>query len=108
MLGHGLQDRATTGDGGEFEGLTPKLDGECCYVLSWCKLCWQSKVKILEPIKYNIIHDAKMFKNFAWDHEHYFETTRIPKDEQVATTIMYLTNNTKLWWHTRVNLRSIR
>lgn len=61
-----------------------------------------SKVKIPKPSMFNGSRDAKEFENFLRDIYEYFKTTKISEETHVGIDSMYLTSNTKLWWHTRV------
>jgi len=60
-----------------------------------------SKVKVPEPKPFTGTRSAKELENFLWDMEQYFRAARIPDDERVMITTMYLTGDAKLWWRTR-------
>ncbi|KAL0313602.1 UNVERIFIED_CONTAM: hypothetical protein Sradi_5759500 [Sesamum radiatum] len=62
-----------------------------------------SKVKVPDPKPFGGARSAKELENFLWDMEAYFQATRIPDDEKVSITSMYLTGDAKLWWHTRLS-----
>lgn len=62
-----------------------------------------SKRKVPEPKAFQGVRDAKELENFLWDMEEYFCAARVPADEQVNITSMYLAGDAKLWWRTRVH-----
>jgi predicted trehalose synthase len=59
-----------------------------------------SKLRSPEPKSFTGARSAKELENFLWDMKQYFRATRIPKEEMVTITTMYLTGDTKLWWRT--------
>ncbi|KAK4422090.1 hypothetical protein Salat_2160000 [Sesamum alatum] len=63
----------------------------------------QSKVKVPDLKPFGGARSAKELENFPWDMEAYFQATRIPEEEKVSTTSMYLTGDVKLWWRTRLS-----
>ncbi|KAK4718134.1 hypothetical protein R3W88_016472 [Solanum pinnatisectum] len=46
---------------------------------------------------------AKELENFLWDVENYFKATKVSDGEKVSVTTMYLGNDAKVWWRTRVD-----
>ncbi|KAL4596323.1 hypothetical protein ACB092_12G156200 [Castanea dentata] len=61
-----------------------------------------TKVKVPEPKPFNGARNAKDLENFLWDMEQYFKDARVPSQEMVTITSMYLLGDAKLWWRTRV------
>lgn len=61
-----------------------------------------SKLKVPEPKAFKGDRNAKYLENFLWDMEQYFKAARVPEDEWVTITTMYLDGDAKLWWRTRV------
>lgn len=61
-----------------------------------------SRHKIPDPKEFAGARNAKELENFVWDMELYFDAAKIPLDEQVSITNMYLTGDAKLWWRTRI------
>ena len=61
-----------------------------------------TKVKVLEPKSFNGARSAKDLENFLWDMEQYFKAARVPDQEMVTNTSMYLLKDVKLWWRTHV------
>ena len=61
-----------------------------------------TKVKVLEPKPFNATRSAKNLENFLWDMEQYFKATRVPDQEMVTITSMYLSRDAKLWRRTHV------
>ncbi|KAL4627839.1 hypothetical protein ACB092_05G194500 [Castanea dentata] len=61
-----------------------------------------TKVKVLEPKPFNGARNAKDLEDFLWDMEQYFKAVRVPSQEMVTITSMYLPRDTNLWWRTRV------
>ncbi|XP_070045739.1 uncharacterized protein [Nicotiana tomentosiformis] len=62
----------------------------------------RTKMRIPEPKAYGGARSAKELENFLWDMEQYFLAARVPNDEKVTITPMYLTDDAKVWWRTRV------
>ncbi|KAL0413714.1 UNVERIFIED_CONTAM: Transposon Ty3-I Gag-Pol polyprotein [Sesamum radiatum] len=62
-----------------------------------------SKVKVPDPKPFGGARSAKELENFLWDMEAHFQAARIPDDEKVSITSMYLTGDAKLWWRTRLS-----
>ncbi|XP_070022398.1 uncharacterized protein [Nicotiana sylvestris] len=73
----------------ELQNVTPRSDE-------------RTKLRIPEPKAYGGARSAKELENFLWDMEQYFQAVRVPDDEKVTITPMYLTDNAKVWWRTRV------
>ena len=63
----------------------------------------ESKLRVPEPKPFHGARDAKEIENFLWDMESYFSAARVPDDEKVSLTSMYLVGDAKLWWRTRLN-----
>ncbi|KAJ4723357.1 hypothetical protein OWV82_006740 [Melia azedarach] len=62
-----------------------------------------SKIKVPEPRYFEGARDAKELENFLWDMEQYFKAAKVPYNEQVSITTMYLRGDAKLWWRTRTS-----
>ncbi|KAL0354963.1 UNVERIFIED_CONTAM: hypothetical protein Sradi_3943200 [Sesamum radiatum] len=62
-----------------------------------------SKVKVPDPKPFCSARSAKELENFCWDMEIYFQAARILEVEEVSITSMYLTEDAKLWWPTRLS-----
>lgn len=60
-----------------------------------------TKVRVPEPSHFGGVRNAKELENFLWDMESYFQAAKIPENEKVSITSMYLTGDAKLWWRTR-------
>ena len=60
------------------------------------------KPKIPEPKAYGGSRCAKELENFLWDMEQYFKAAHIKMEDQVTITSMYLVEDAKLWWRTRM------
>ncbi|XP_075076712.1 uncharacterized protein LOC142163337 [Nicotiana tabacum] len=61
------------------------------------------KVKIPEPKAFGGARSARELENFLWDMEQYFHAIRVQDEkEKVTLTGMYLIDDAKLWWCTRV------
>jgi len=60
-----------------------------------------SKLRVPEPKPFTSTRSAKELENFLWDMEQYFRAARIPEEERVTITTMYLVGDEKLWWQTR-------
>ena len=60
-----------------------------------------SKVNIPEPKAFSGARSAKELENFIWDMEQYFTAARVPDDDKLNITTMYLTGDAKLWWRTQ-------
>ncbi|GAV73722.1 hypothetical protein CFOL_v3_17205, partial [Cephalotus follicularis] len=58
--------------------------------------------KVPEPEPFSGRRDAKELENFLWDMESYFQATRVPNEEKVSITSMYLSGDAKLLWRTKV------
>ena len=56
-----------------------------------------TKVKVLEPNRFNGAKNAKHLENFLWHMEQYFKVARVPDQENVTITSMYLSKDAKLW-----------
>ena len=61
-----------------------------------------TKVKVPELKPFNGARNVKDLENFLWDMEQYFKAARVPSQEMVAITSMYLSGDVKLWWRTCV------
>ncbi|GAV87656.1 hypothetical protein CFOL_v3_31082, partial [Cephalotus follicularis] len=61
-----------------------------------------NKFRVPEPKQFSGRRDAKELENFLWDMESYFQAIRVPEEEKVFITIMYLAGDEKLWWRARV------
>ena len=61
-----------------------------------------TKVKVLESKSFNGAMSTKDLENFLWDMEQYFKAVRVPNQEMVTNTSMYLSGDAKLWWRTHV------
>ena len=61
-----------------------------------------AKARIPEPKAFTGNRNAKDLENFLWDMEQYFKAARIPDEDKVSITSMYLMGDAKLWWRTRV------
>ena len=61
-----------------------------------------TKVKVPKPKSFNGARSAKDLENFLWDMEQYFKVARVPEQEIVTITSMYLSGDAKLWWRTCV------
>ena len=55
-----------------------------------------TKVKVLEPKHFNGARSAKDLENFVWDIEQYFKAAKVPDQEKVTITSMYLLGDAKL------------
>ena len=55
-----------------------------------------TKVKVLEPKHFNSARSAKDLENFVWDIEQYFKAAKVPDQEKVTITSMYLLGDAKL------------
>ena len=55
-----------------------------------------TKVKVLEPKHFNGARSAKDLENFVWDIEQYFKAAKVPDQEKVTITSMYLSRDAKL------------
>ncbi|XP_070003253.1 uncharacterized protein [Nicotiana sylvestris] len=62
----------------------------------------RTKVRIPEPKEFNSARSAKKLENFLWDMEQYFHAAKVQDEDKVPITTMYLVDNAKLWWRTRV------
>ncbi|XP_070017491.1 uncharacterized protein [Nicotiana sylvestris] len=62
----------------------------------------RTKLRIPEPKAYGGARSAKELENFLWDMEQYFQAARVQDDEKVTITPMYLTDDAKVWWRTRM------
>ncbi|XP_070002415.1 uncharacterized protein [Nicotiana sylvestris] len=61
-----------------------------------------TKVRIPEPKEFNGARSAKKLENFLWDMEQYFHAAKVQDEDKVPITTMYLVDDAKLWWRTRV------
>ncbi|KAH0633003.1 hypothetical protein KY284_035789 [Solanum tuberosum] len=61
-----------------------------------------SKVKIPEPKAFGGTRSAKKLKNFLWDMERYFIAAHVRDEDRVSITTIYLVDDAKLWWCTRM------
>ena len=61
-----------------------------------------TKVKVPESKPFNSARSAKDLENFLRDMEQYFKVARVPDQEMVTITSMYLLGDAKLWWRTHV------
>ena len=55
-----------------------------------------TKVKVPEPKPINGARSAKDLENFLWDMEQYFKVARVPDQEMITITSMYLLRDAKL------------
>ncbi|XP_009779304.2 uncharacterized protein [Nicotiana sylvestris] len=62
----------------------------------------RTKVRIPEPKEFNGTRSAKKLENFLWDMEQYFHAAKVQDEDKVPITTMYLVDDAKLWWRTRV------
>ena len=62
-----------------------------------------TKVKVSKPKPFNGARNAKDLENFLWDMEQYFKAARVPSQEIVTITSMYLSRDAKLWGRTQVH-----
>lgn len=60
------------------------------------------KIKVSKPSHFGSARSAKELENFLWDMGQYFSTAHIPEGQKVSMTMLYLTEDAKLWWRTRV------
>ena len=60
------------------------------------------KVRVPEPKGFSGNHNAKELGNFMWDMEQFFKAAHVPDAEKISLTSMYLMEDAKLWWRTRV------
>ncbi|XP_070019936.1 uncharacterized protein [Nicotiana sylvestris] len=61
------------------------------------------KVRIPEPKAFSGARSARELENFLWDMQQYFHAIRVQDEtEKVTLTSMYLSEDAKLWWRTRV------
>ena len=51
-----------------------------------------TKVKVPEPKPFNGAISAKDLENFLWDMKPYFKAARVPEQEMVTITSMYLSD----------------
>ena len=62
-----------------------------------------NKLKFLEPRPFKGNRDAKELENFIFDVEQYFKATPACTDDiKVTVASMYLIDDAKLWWRTKV------
>ena len=61
-----------------------------------------SKIRVPSPDTFSGTRSSKELENFLWDMEQYFRAARIPDNEKVTITSMYLSGDAKLWWRTRM------
>ncbi|KAL0388037.1 UNVERIFIED_CONTAM: hypothetical protein Sradi_2685500 [Sesamum radiatum] len=61
------------------------------------------KVRVPDPKPFGGERSAKELENFLWDMETYFQAARVPDTEKVSITSMYLTEDAKLWWRSRLS-----
>lgn len=61
-----------------------------------------SKLKVLKRKKFEGILSTKEVNNFLWDMEAYFTHAKVKSINKVSMATMYLSNDAKLWWWTRV------
>ncbi|XP_022975706.1 uncharacterized protein LOC111475733, partial [Cucurbita maxima] len=62
-----------------------------------------SKLRFPDPRAFKGNRDAKELENFIFDVEQYFKaTTACTDDKKVTVASMYLTDDAKLWWRTKV------
>ncbi|KAL4620633.1 hypothetical protein ACB092_06G169700 [Castanea dentata] len=55
-----------------------------------------TKVKVPKPKHFNGARSVKDLENFLWDMEQYFKAARVPDQEMVTITSMYLSGDAKL------------
>ncbi|XP_075111676.1 uncharacterized protein LOC142181907 [Nicotiana tabacum] len=61
------------------------------------------KVKIPKPMEFVGARSTRELENFLWGMEKYFHVIRVQDEiEKVTLTSMYLSEDVKLWWRTRV------
>ena len=61
-----------------------------------------TKVKLPKPKPFNGAKSAKDLENFLWDMKQYFKAARVPDQEMIMITSMYLSGDAKLWCRTYV------
>ena len=59
-------------------------------------------MKVPEPKAYNGVRSAKELENFLWDIENYFKAAKVQDTKKVSITTMYLCDDAKVWWKTKV------
>ena len=64
------------------------------------------KYRIPEPKPYAGAREAKELENFVYDLDQYFRAAHVAEEEMVAIATMYLSDDAKLWWRTRVEDKS--
>lgn len=60
------------------------------------------KYRIPEPKPFVGAREAKELENFVYDMDQYFKAAHVAEEEMVAIAAMYLSDDAKLWWRTRV------
>ena len=55
-----------------------------------------TKVKVPELKPFNSVRSAKDLENFLWDMKQYFKAARVPDQEMLTITSMYLLGDAKL------------
>ena len=60
------------------------------------------RMMVLEPKSYNGVRSAKELENFIWDIEKYFKAAKVQDVEKVSVATMYLCDDAKVWWKTKV------
>ena len=65
-----------------------------------------AKFKVPEPKCFGGTRSAKELENFLWDMEQYFVAAKVLDSEKVTITNMYLSEDAKLWWRTRLTYDS--
>lgn len=62
-----------------------------------------TKFKVPDPKPFGGKRSAKELENFLWDMETYFQAAKVPDEEKVSITSMYLIEDAKLWWRARLS-----
>lgn len=63
----------------------------------------RGRKRIPEPKPFNGARCAKELENFLWDMDEYFSAAKVGEEEKVSMAAMYLADDAKLWWRTRVS-----
>ena len=59
-------------------------------------------MKVLEPKVYNGVWSAKELEKFLWDIKNQLNAAKVQDVEKVSVATMYLCDDTKVWWKTKV------
>ena len=60
------------------------------------------RIKVPEPKAYNGVRSANKLENFLWDIKNYLKAAKVKDAKKVSVTIMYVCDDAKVWWKTRV------